>query len=774
MSLDNFRKRAIVWDTVNKDFPQPIQIMQGDVNARTLSVKIIDNGGEIDLTGHSLKLTYQYTNSSNSGFVMIPPENLTKGEFILVIPTEMTKVGVIEANLILLNEDKEQVIVSKNLTFISNKSTVTDLAQEVNNKIDDFTKLLLENMPQVMRSELNDLHAQTDSNKSNIELKANLADMTSLQSAMTELKNEVEAFGISPENLVTIKSLLDAIARNASESEVVELINSVKVLTSNISLMSNGDYSPKANQRDLESLRSVVNNHSEWKSAIENETTFNLFQPTLRSTSLNGLSLLYNGDGTYTIDGTAKARTNFYLLGSNWTSKTLKAGTYRFVGNPPGGLNSTYYIEVALKNASGISIYDKIDTGSGLDITIKEDATSVYFAITVFAGTTLNSLTFKPMLTENLAATYDNYVKYTGIYTTINQSIAKLNDDISALENNTVYWDMDIKPPYWTLHLDCARKYITVSNVLVIIDKIYEAGFNQLQLHFSDDTGFRLRLNDMTVTDEDGISYDLTPCLGGTDMPKSWYSQSDMDTIISYARGKGIDVVPSFDMPGHMQWILKYFPAFRYESSNTLNIMNITAVKFAKAISDKYSKYFSSRGCHFWNIGYDEIANSNGFKTFYNEGNYDKVISFAKEIIEVVQGNGLTPRIFNEVVYYNSDYRYLFGKDVEVYHWYSPAPCATAKQLQYAGYKLINTNTSWYWVLNRTDMQVSVDTLKTADLLKGYHDSTTDHNGYGAMFCVWCDRPIGYSDEGDGGNALVTSITPLIAAFGIAIKNATT
>ena len=278
MSLDNFRKRAIVWDTVNKDFRQPIQIMQGDVNARTLSVKILDNGGEIDLTGHSLKLTYQYTNSSNSGFVMIPPENLTKGEFILVIPTEMTKAGVIEANLILLNEDKEQVIVSKNLTFISDNSTVTDLAQEVNNKIDDFTKLLLENMPQVMRSELNDLHAQTESNKSNIELKANLADMTSLQSAMTELKKEVEAFGISPENLVTIKSLLDAIARNASESEVVELINSVKVLTSNISLMSNGDYSPKANQTDLESLQHTVNDHSATISAKANQTDLDNLQ----------------------------------------------------------------------------------------------------------------------------------------------------------------------------------------------------------------------------------------------------------------------------------------------------------------------------------------------------------------------------------------------------------------------------------------------------------------------------------------------------------------
>ena len=281
MSLDNFRNRTIIWDTVNKDFPQPIQAMQGDVNARTVLIKIVDNGIEIDLTGHSLKLTYQYTNSSNSGFVMIPPKNLTKGEFLLVIPTEMTTTGVIEANLILLNKDKEQVIVSKNLTFISDSSTVSDLAQEINNNIDDFTKLLLENMPQVMRSELNDLHAQTDSNKSNVELKANLADMTSLQSAMTDLKNEVEAFGISPENLVTIKSLLDAIASNASESEVVELINSVKVLTSNISLMSNGDYSPKANQTDLESLQHTVNDHSATISAKANQTDLDNLQATV-------------------------------------------------------------------------------------------------------------------------------------------------------------------------------------------------------------------------------------------------------------------------------------------------------------------------------------------------------------------------------------------------------------------------------------------------------------------------------------------------------------
>jgi hypothetical protein len=283
MSLDNFKKQTITWDMINQSFEQPIQIMEGDVNARTLLLKITDNGSVLDLTGYSVKLTYKYVYKSQSGFIMLTPNDISKGEFTLIIPTDMTVSGLIKSNLILLNESLEQVIVSKNLTFISDNSTVTDLAQEVNNKIDDFTKLLLENMPQVMRSELNDLHAQTDSNTSNIELKANLADVASLQNAMTNLQNEVEAFGITPENLVTIKSLLDAIASNASEYEVVELINSVNILTSNISLMSNGDYSPKANKTDLESLQSVVNNQSATISTKANKTDLDNLQTDVTS-----------------------------------------------------------------------------------------------------------------------------------------------------------------------------------------------------------------------------------------------------------------------------------------------------------------------------------------------------------------------------------------------------------------------------------------------------------------------------------------------------------
>ena len=272
MSLENFKNRKIEWDTVNKNFEQSVQVISGDVNSRTVTIVITDNGEPIDLTGYSVKLIYKYIYNDSSGFVMLTPIDAKKGEFSLTIPTEMTTPGSIKSNLILLNENLEQVIVSKNLKFISDDSTVTDLAQEVNNKIDDFTKLLLENMPQVMRSELNGLHAQTESNTNNIELKANSSDMTSLQNAMNSLQNKVEAFGITPENLVTIKSLLDAIASNASDSEVAELINSVNILTNNISLMSGGDYSPKANKSDLESLQSAVNSQSATVSTKANQT----------------------------------------------------------------------------------------------------------------------------------------------------------------------------------------------------------------------------------------------------------------------------------------------------------------------------------------------------------------------------------------------------------------------------------------------------------------------------------------------------------------------
>ena len=108
MGLENFKNRKIEWNTVNQEFKESIQIVSGDVNARTVTFVITDNGDPLDLTGYSVKLAYRHINkydySDTTGFVMLLPTNSKIGEFSLTIPTEMTNSGNIKSNLILLKK----------------------------------------------------------------------------------------------------------------------------------------------------------------------------------------------------------------------------------------------------------------------------------------------------------------------------------------------------------------------------------------------------------------------------------------------------------------------------------------------------------------------------------------------------------------------------------------------------------------------------------------------------------------------------------------------
>ena len=268
-------------------------------------------------------------------------------------------------------------------------------------------------------------------------------------------------------------------------------------------------------------------------------------------------------------------------------------------------------------------------------------------------------------------------------------------------ENQISFWNNKINYPYWILHLDCGRKYFSISNVKLIIDAMVDAKMNQLQLHFSDNEGFRLELDDMIIN-ANGTTYNLAPCLGGSESPTSWYSRTDMDDIISYAQGKGIDIVPSLDMPGHMGKILSQFPTFKLSNTSTLNIKSESAVNFAKAIVDKYANYFASRGCHWYNMGYDEIMGwATGFQQFYNNGEFQYVVDFANELSNVIKGRGMIPRAFNELFHYNNDFDFFVNRDIEVLYWdgsITGEVLAEPSTLQQMGYTIINSNEKYYWV----------------------------------------------------------------------------
>ena len=127
----------------------------------------------------------------------------------------------------------------------------------------------------------------------------------------------------------------------------------------------------------------------------------NLLNATLRTTTVNGVTCTNNGDGTYTLNGTATADAFFYT-GFFIFEKDTK---YKIVGCPQGGnLNTTYRLDGSL-NANS-------DTGNG--IVYSGDGNKISTRIIVFNGATVNNLLFKPMITTDLTATYDDFEPYTG------------------------------------------------------------------------------------------------------------------------------------------------------------------------------------------------------------------------------------------------------------------------------------------------------------------------------------------------------------------------
>ena len=186
---------------------------------------------------------------------------------------------------------------------------------------------------------------------------------------------------------------------------------------------------------------------------------------------------------------------------------------------------------------------------------------------------------------------------------------------------------------YKVVHLDAGRKYISPTVIKQYIDAMCAAGYNQLTLYFSDNQGFRFKLDDMSLV-VNGTDYTsrIESAIGnGYNQPSNgvgsgdhfrpslevegsnYLTQTQMTDIIAYANSKGIDIVPAFDMPGHMGAILEAFTGFRYtgnsiQSKSTLNVDDAEARAFALALLQKYVNYFKSQGCDYFSICSDEFC----------------------------------------------------------------------------------------------------------------------------------------------------------------------
>lgn len=121
-----------------------------------------------------------------------------------------------------------------------------------------------------------------------------------------------------------------------------------------------------------------------------------------------------------------------------------------------------------------------------------------------------------------------------------------IGDRLSTLQGRIAPLLIDDEPilPFRAVMLDPARHFLPAKDVCFFIDQIARFKFNVLQLHLTDDQGWRFPV---------GSHPELTA-------GQPHYTRAELEEIVAYAAERGIDVLPEFDMPGHSCSLLAAHP----------------------------------------------------------------------------------------------------------------------------------------------------------------------------------------------------------------------
>lgn len=190
------------------------------------------------------------------------------------------------------------------------------------------------------------------------------------------------------------------------------------------------DYEPYI--PSVKMLAEEVNQQNESLSALGK--CKNLLKPTLQTSTQNGVTCTNNGDGTYTLNGTANVNIYFFIQSIVDFAKRTTNKDYKLVGCPVGS-NGRYDLRYEINGS--VNNGGNKDFGNGCivknDKVNSADIIAADIIISIMEGFTANNLIFKPMLTTNLGSAYDDFVPYTGDGDTLAADVAELKNDLGGL-----------------------------------------------------------------------------------------------------------------------------------------------------------------------------------------------------------------------------------------------------------------------------------------------------------------------------------------------------
>ncbi len=277
-----------------------------------------------------------------------------------------------------------------------------------------------------------------------------------------------------------------------------------------------------------------------------------------------------------------------------------------------------------------------------------------------------------------------------------------------------------------TVMLDTGRKYYTVEWVCNFIRQMSWMGYNALEIHFSEDGGFRADLWDPTYYKGDFQPENDFSWLCGSHV-QSWVkdpyrddpdagkylSTEELVQICEVAKEYHIEIIPSFDSPAHMDYITWKFEqnyksntsySFKYDgttykASSTKGCINYTgktgassptwpyyttiditdgtmAKAFVFALYEDMADFFKEyAGSTKFNIGADEVNLSSSYGPKWS---YSQFPGYVNDLNRMLNDKGYTVRMYNDFIgstTYNMSSNnkavYTFDSNIEICYWNS-------------------------------------------------------------------------------------------------------
>lgn len=306
------------------------------------------------------------------------------------------------------------------------------------------------------------------------------------------------------------------------------------------------------------------------------------------------------------------------------------------------------------------------------------------------------------------------------------------------------------------LMIDMARKYFSKDILLQFIDSMALAQFNYLQLHFSENEGFR-------------IESEVAPEI----VSEEYLTKNELREIILYAKQAGIEIIPDFDSPGHLKQILRTHPEWQLQKKQAdgtferdpaaLNICDPEAIAFILAIYQEYAELFTDST--YFHIGGDEFVDFDQIEAYpelrtYAKTHYgpeaegiDTFVAYVNQVIEKISQWGFVPRIWNDGFFrLNRSEQVKLTKNVEITYWtkwnQNMAPVSTFLE---KGYPVINFNDNYFYYVLGENAGYSYPIYEkilndwTPEMYPQQQVVQLTPQLPGVALAIWCDRPVAQS-----------------------------